>query len=1031
MLLPVSSLALFALCGIGDESFFTIRNGYFEASGSGTALTRLRVDPSGRGQYGRNWTIELGFEGLRTTGASRVIVTGQRVHVTDVVACKQETVSTHRPEVPFELLPGRTLGQSFTVPPAAQCGKLEIQIPTWHTSTSGAAVRLRKSGPDGQVLRDWRLENVRDNAWVALEFPAVGEGQYYVEMAEPAGRIGWWGSRRRAYSGGQAFLDGKPVDAELAMKVHIEAQVARGSLVYELREKRLSASARLQLLQGAAMPRINLVWLVRWDNSGYDVSSRAVPFWRFFTDQFRYMPAQQLKRWREREGWYELSLDGRRWIECDGTENADFRLWATAPVLRWHLQGERTAMYLSVPRKRDGSCEVEVEVKPRDDVLPGEWPRFRLPGRRESDEATVFFCERALSYPAVWGPAAWHEWNALGRLWHFGPHVDAIRAALEAYPISAEGYVHTWGANPGWPFPDNEKYDTRHFDTNARFILACWRYAAWTRDVDFIRRQAERIRKAMNYQLTVLKGETGLIYTASKDVTGRHMGVGNNYWDILPFGHLDAYANIVFYASLEAMAQIEEMLAEVGGQKTDAPQRSPQFYRDLARKAKRVFNEAFWDDEKGRYIGCIDVDGRKHDYGFTFVNLEAMAYGLADEEQARRIYRWMEREPTSSGKPDTYSCWIFAPRATTVHNPMWDPQQGKMEDVPQEPWWHFGWRGTKFGDQCQDGGAILYTSFFDLMARTRFLGPDNALARWREIMARWRMPDHLCGGPPLCRGELPQQINPGQVGVDVPFPESSLVACWLVYGVAGISASSRGLEIAPRLPRDWPALAVENVGYRGLPLVVEVTRREVTVRCEAPGHQFVWRRPLGAEGKVIFKDPPAPVQWPEQPLFWAQEGSGAWRAQWIWEAEPEAPRAFFRRVIELPTAPQRAWLAITADNSFELYVNGRLVGTGNDWARLYSFDIRPYLKAGRNVLAVAAENAGGPGGLVGQGEIALPEAKLELVTDGKWRWSSEAAAGWRDVHFDDTAWAPASLLGQPPCGPWGDIGEPAPPEGHW
>lgn len=41
------------------------------------------------------------------------------------------------------------------------------------------------------------------------------------------------------------------------------------------------------------------------------------------------------------------------------------------------------------------------------------------------------------------------------------------------------------------------------------------------------------------------------------------MSIGNNYWDILPFGHLDAYANIVWYASLEAMVQIEEMLARI------------------------------------------------------------------------------------------------------------------------------------------------------------------------------------------------------------------------------------------------------------------------------------------------------------------------------------------------------------------------------------------------------------------------------------------------------------------------------------
>jgi hypothetical protein len=150
--------------------------------------------------------------------------------------------------------------------------------------------------------------------------------------------------------------------------------------------------------------------------------------------------------------------------------------------------------------------------------------------------------------------------------------------------------------------------------------------------------------------------------TVSKDVQGRHRDQGNNYWDILPFGHLDAYANTAFYASLPAMAEME---AKLGGKPlTD--------YAVLQKKAHQRYDETFWDEKKGRYIGCVDVDGKRHDYGFTFVNLEALYYGLGDAVKARRIYHWMETEPTSSGKADTYSRFRFAPRATTIHNPVWD-----------------------------------------------------------------------------------------------------------------------------------------------------------------------------------------------------------------------------------------------------------------------------------------------------------------------------------------------------------------------
>ena len=53
-----------------------------------------------------------------------------------------------------------------------------------------------------------------------------------------------------------------------------------------------------------------------------------------------------------------------------------------------------------------------------------------------------------------------------------------------------------------------------------------------------------------------LGGDTQKVIRAVKD-TGDQ---GNNYWDILPFGHLDAYANCVFYASLEAMQEMEVAL---------------------------------------------------------------------------------------------------------------------------------------------------------------------------------------------------------------------------------------------------------------------------------------------------------------------------------------------------------------------------------------------------------------------------------------------------------------------------------------
>ena len=46
----------------------------------------------------------------------------------------------------------------------------------------------------------------------------------------------------------------------------------------------------------------------------------------------------------------------------------------------------------------------------------------------------------------------------------------------------------------------------------------------------------------------------------------------------------------------------------------------------------------------------------------------------------------------------------------------------------------------------------------------RYFGIENAWARWEQILARYRLPDRLCGGAPLFTGETPQQEDAGKRG---------------------------------------------------------------------------------------------------------------------------------------------------------------------------------------------------------------------------------------------------------------------------
>ena len=82
--------------------------------------------------------------------------------------------------------------------------------------------------------------------------------------------------------------------------------------------------------------------------------------------------------------------------------------------------------------------------------------------------------------------------------------------------------------------------------------------------------------------------------------------------------------------------------------------------------------------------------------------------------------------------------------------------------------------------------------------------------------------------------------------------------------------------------------------------------------------------------------------------------------QWITAKDtPAAPIvAHFRHDIDLKAVPKHLWLRVSADNRFNLYVNGSRAGTGPatsdlDHWRYERIDVAPLLKKGRN--AVAAE----------------------------------------------------------------------------
>lgn len=154
-------------------------------------------------------------------------------------------------------------------------------------------------------------------------------------------------------------------------------------------------------------------------------------------------------------------------------------------------------------------------------------------------------------------------------------------------------------------------------------------------------------------------------------------------------------------------------------------------------------------------------------------------------------------------------------------------------------------------------------------------------------------------------------------------------------------------------------------------------------------------------------------------------------ASWIWQCKDwlkaGAERCCFRKAFELPAKPKRATVLITADNDYELFVNGTFLGGdgGHEsvyWQSIEKYDIAKYLTPGRNVLAVRARTLGGSAGLVVAARVEMPDgAALELRTDQTWRAWLMADNDWQKANFDDSQWTPAVVISPMGKAPWGRL----------
>ena len=152
------------------------------------------------------------------------------------------------------------------------------------------------------------------------------------------------------------------------------------------------------------------------------------------------------------------------------------------------------------------------------------------------------------------------------------------------------------------------------------------------------------------------------------------------------------------------------------------------------------------------------------------------------------------------------------------------------------------------------------------------------------------------------------------------------------------------------------------------------------------------------------------------------------KAQWVWSHDTNA-QCDLRKVFTLDSKPTNATILITADNGYDLHVNGARVGSDTGaasevWQSVERYDITTRLVKGRNIIGIHGIDLGGVRGVIAAVRVEVKgRVPLDLVTDGTWR----AADGKQDVDYshpefvEGPDWGDAQVVGPMGMAPWGRV----------
>lgn len=327
-----------------------------------------------------------------------------------------------------------------------------------------------------------------------------------------------------------------------------------------------------------------------------------------------------------------------------------------------------------------------------------------------------------------------------------------LRDAVKSTPIFSNGYVWTEAESMKSTLTGGYMYDTNTsfitavaniclYEGSTAFLYETDTDARPNKDISRGMTVKEKLELAVSYLFDGNTTEGGikfdtissLCYIHTAENSGTSSGMPSNRWFNFRFGYLDAYTNISFNKAMTALSKLYALMGDAD---------KSNEYASCAKQHAEAFNNRFWYENSGRYLGCYDKNNIIYDYGFTFLNLEAISAGIADEEKTKSILSWLDGERIVSttydvSKGEDIYYYGFAPRNTTVpaRDDWWDYLGGKLPLSTS----------GGYDKYYQNGGVSLSTAYYDIMARYLSGDKQGAIDRLTALADEYKETGFLIG----------------------------------------------------------------------------------------------------------------------------------------------------------------------------------------------------------------------------------------------------------------------------------------------